>query len=83
MSKELIKPGTDNKPAGIYKEVGPRGGQISKARTLLKSTKVIDYLLLKNLVIDGQKNKIIFRCILSQWFFNSYSFPTKTPYIKL
>ena len=25
MVKELIKPGTDNKPAGTYKEVGPRG----------------------------------------------------------
>ena len=29
MSKELIKPGTDNKPAGTYKEVGPRGGAVS------------------------------------------------------
>ena len=29
---ELIKPGTDNKPAGKYKEVGPRGGAVPKSR---------------------------------------------------
>lgn len=27
-----IKPGTDNEPAGTYKEVGPRGGSIPKPR---------------------------------------------------
>ena len=27
---ELFKPGEDNKPAGTYKEVGPRGGDIGK-----------------------------------------------------
>ena len=31
---ELIKPGTDNKPAGTYKEVGPRGGKVSNSRTV-------------------------------------------------
>ena len=31
MSK-LFKPGEDNKPAGTYKEVGPRGGEVSKPR---------------------------------------------------
>ncbi|GKX27875.1 hypothetical protein SH1V18_03550 [Vallitalea longa] len=30
----LSKPGTDNKPAGTYKEVGPRGGQIKNPRTV-------------------------------------------------
>ncbi|MBF0714529.1 YjzC family protein [Gemella sp. GH3] len=34
MSKELIKPGTDNKSAGLYKEVGPRGGNVNNARTV-------------------------------------------------
>lgn len=29
---DLIKPGTDNKPAGKYKEVGPRGGTVPKPR---------------------------------------------------
>lgn len=29
-----IKPGTDNKPAGTYREVGPRGGQVSGGRTV-------------------------------------------------
>lgn len=28
----LINPGTDNQPAGKYKEVGPRGGKVPKAR---------------------------------------------------
>lgn len=31
---ELIKPGTDNQPSGDYKEVGPRGGEVSKPRTV-------------------------------------------------
>ncbi len=29
---ELIKPGTDNKPAGKYEEVGPRGGSVQNPR---------------------------------------------------
>lgn len=29
-----IKPGTDNQPQGTYKEVGPRGGQVSNARVV-------------------------------------------------
>ena len=29
---KLIKPGTDNQPAGKYKEFGPQGGQIYKPR---------------------------------------------------
>ena len=28
-NKKLIKPGTDNQPAGDYEEVGPRGGKVS------------------------------------------------------
>lgn len=32
--KELIKPGTDNKPAGTYIEVGPRGGSVSDPRVV-------------------------------------------------
>lgn len=32
MPKQPIKPGTDNRPAGTYKEVGPRGGEISDPR---------------------------------------------------
>lgn len=28
----LLKPGTDNVPAGEYKEVGPRGGEVQKPR---------------------------------------------------
>lgn len=31
MSK-IIKPGTDNKPAGTYKKVGPRGGEVKNPR---------------------------------------------------
>lgn len=27
-----IKPGTDNRPAGRYKEVGPRGGYVPNGR---------------------------------------------------
>lgn len=34
MAKNLIKPGTDNQPAGTYREVGPRGGSVSGARTV-------------------------------------------------
>lgn len=30
--KNLIKPGTDNKPAGKYIETGPRGGKLDKPR---------------------------------------------------
>ena len=29
---KLYKPGEDNKPAGEYKEVGPRGGKVPNAR---------------------------------------------------
>lgn len=29
---KTYKPGEDNKPAGTYKEVGPKGGQISGPR---------------------------------------------------
>lgn len=29
---EYIKPGTDNKPAGTYKEIGPNGEEIEDAR---------------------------------------------------
>jgi len=32
MPKQPIKPGTDNKPAGTYQEVGPRGGQVPQPR---------------------------------------------------
>ncbi len=31
---ELYKPGEDNKPAGDYKEVGPRGGTVPNAREI-------------------------------------------------
>lgn len=34
MSKELINPGTDNKPSGTYREVGPRGGAVSNPRVV-------------------------------------------------
>ena len=34
MSKPLYKPGEDNKPAGKYEEVGPRGGSIPNPRTI-------------------------------------------------
>lgn len=34
MSKNLIKPGTDNQPAGTYQEVGPRGGHVSDGRVV-------------------------------------------------
>ncbi len=30
----LKKPGTDNEPAGKYKEVGPRGGDVPKPRVV-------------------------------------------------
>lgn len=32
MSKELFKPGEDNKQPGEYKEVGPRGGNVPNPR---------------------------------------------------
>ena len=32
MGKELYKPGMDDRPPGTYKEVGPRGGQVSNPR---------------------------------------------------
>ena len=32
---ELYKPGEDNKPAGTYKEVGPRGGDVPKPKIVL------------------------------------------------
>lgn len=31
---EIIKPGTDNKQAGTYVEVGPRGGQLPNPRVV-------------------------------------------------
>lgn len=34
MSKDLFKPGQDNKPSGTYTEVGPKGGKISDPRTV-------------------------------------------------
>ncbi len=34
MSNNLYKPGTDNRPAGKYEEVGPRGGKVDKPRTV-------------------------------------------------
>ena len=34
MPKQPIKPGTDNQPAGTYREVGPRGGQVPNGRTV-------------------------------------------------
>lgn len=34
MSKDLIKPGTDNKPAGTYTDVGPRGGSVPNPRVV-------------------------------------------------
>ena len=30
----LKKPGTDNEPAGKYKEVGPRGGEVNNPRVV-------------------------------------------------
>lgn len=33
MSKPLYKPGQDNKLAGTYVEVGPRGGTVKDPRT--------------------------------------------------
>lgn len=32
MSSKPIRPGTDNQKPGTYKEVGPRGGNVSNAR---------------------------------------------------
>lgn len=34
MAKTLYKPGMDNKPAGRYREVGPRDGAVSNPRTV-------------------------------------------------
>lgn len=34
MAKTLYKPGMDNRPAGKYREVGPRGGAVSNPRTV-------------------------------------------------
>lgn len=34
MAKPLYKPGMDNRPAGRYREVGPRGGAVSNPRTV-------------------------------------------------
>lgn len=34
MSKDLHKPGEDNKPAGTYIEVGPRGGRVDDPRVI-------------------------------------------------
>lgn len=31
---KIIKPGSDNKPAGTYREVGPRGGEIKNPRVV-------------------------------------------------
>lgn len=31
---DLIKAGTDNQPAGKYREVGPRGGKVKNPRTV-------------------------------------------------
>lgn len=31
---DLIKPGTDNKPAGTYIEVGPKGGKVNNPRVI-------------------------------------------------
>ncbi len=33
MANKPIKPGTDNQPAGTYREVGPRGGKVSNGHT--------------------------------------------------
>lgn len=34
MPKPLYKPGQDNRPAGTYREVGPRGGHVPNSRTI-------------------------------------------------
>lgn len=31
---KLVKPGTDNQPAGTYKEVGPQGGSVKDPRVV-------------------------------------------------
>lgn len=38
MSNELYNPGTDNVPKGEYLEVGPRGGEVPKARQVTIET---------------------------------------------
>ena len=32
--EHLYSPGTNNAPAGMYREVGPRGGTVESARTV-------------------------------------------------
>ena len=34
MAKPLYKPGMDNRPAGKYREVGPRGSAVPNPRTV-------------------------------------------------
>lgn len=34
MAKQLYKPGMDNRPAGWYHEVGPRGGALDNGKTV-------------------------------------------------
>ena len=34
MADKSIKPGTDNQPAGTYREVGSRGGNVSGGRVV-------------------------------------------------
>ena len=34
MNENLLKPGTDNQTPGTYKEVGPRGGEVSNPRVV-------------------------------------------------
>lgn len=34
MAKQLHKPGEDNQRPGRYREVGPRGGEVPKPRTV-------------------------------------------------
>lgn len=34
MTKNIFKPGEDNRRPGTYVEVGPRGGAVSKPRTV-------------------------------------------------
>lgn len=38
MSDKLFKPGTDNRPKGEYKEVGPRGGEVKGGRQVTIGT---------------------------------------------
>jgi hypothetical protein len=43
--KDLHKPGTDNLPPGVYKEVGPRGGKITGSKEVH--------------IVEGHRNKWI------------------------